>query len=125
MPENIIEVFKELQNQAYNNAIQHGFYEEENAVFNIFHAIVGRDSNLAKRLEIDMLLARLGLIASEVGEAVRAVQHDDMNNLQEELADICIRIFDLCGWQNFDLGTAIQKKMEQNKNRPYKHGKQA
>lgn len=120
MPENIIEVFKELQDQAYNNAIQHGFYDEEKAAFNI----VREDSKLAKRLEIDMLLARLGLIASEVGEAVRAVQHDDMNNLQEELADICIRIFDLCGWQNFDLGTAIQKKMEQNKNRPYKHGKQ-
>lgn len=39
-----------------------------------------------------------------------------------ELADIVIRIGDLCGWCGIDLEHALEVKMEYNKSRPYRHG---
>ncbi len=39
-----------------------------------------------------------------------------------ELADVCIRIFDLCGLMGIDLERALKEKMEYNKTRSYRHG---
>ncbi len=39
-----------------------------------------------------------------------------------ELADVIIRIFDLCGHYGIDLSAAIREKMVYNESRPYKHG---
>lgn len=39
-----------------------------------------------------------------------------------ELADLVIRVFDLCGAEGIDLEKAIATKMEYNLSRPYRHG---
>lgn len=39
-----------------------------------------------------------------------------------ELADVVIRLFDLCGALNIDLERAIKVKMTYNQLRPYRHG---
>lgn len=39
-----------------------------------------------------------------------------------ELADVVIRIADMCGYYGIDLESAVKQKMEYNKTRPYKHG---
>jgi NTP pyrophosphatase (non-canonical NTP hydrolase) len=67
----------------------------------------------------------IALMHSELSEALEAMRsNDDMQeNLAEELADCCIRIFDYCGSREIDLETAILKKIEYNKTRPYRHGK--
>lgn len=67
----------------------------------------------------------LALIHSEVSEALEADRGGNTENFKEELADICIRVFDLCGSLDIDLEAAIRKKMEANKLRPYKHGGKA
>ncbi|MGO4890310.1 MazG nucleotide pyrophosphohydrolase domain-containing protein [Anaerobacillus sp. MEB173] len=67
----------------------------------------------------------LALIHSEVSEALEADRIGDKDNFVEELADVCIRIFDLCGSKEIDLETAILKKMDRNKQRSYKHGGKA
>lgn len=67
----------------------------------------------------------LALIHSEVSEALEADRKGDKENFAEELADVCIRIFDLCGSKNIDLETAISKKMQYNRGRSYKHGGKA
>jgi NTP pyrophosphatase (non-canonical NTP hydrolase) len=41
-----------------------------------------------------------------------------------ELADVVIRCFDMADYYGIDLEAAILEKMEFNKTRPYKHGKQ-
>lgn len=41
-----------------------------------------------------------------------------------ELADVVIRCFDMADYYGIDLESAIIEKMEFNKTRPYKHGKQ-
>ena len=40
-----------------------------------------------------------------------------------ELADLVIRVMDLCGEYNIKLGQHIAEKMLYNRTRPYKHGK--
>lgn len=67
----------------------------------------------------------LALVHSEVSEALEADRKSDMKNFEEELADVCIRIFDLCGHKGIDLEAAILHKMERNKGRSYKHGGKA
>ncbi|WP_141433016.1 MazG nucleotide pyrophosphohydrolase domain-containing protein [Bacillus sp. 03113] len=67
----------------------------------------------------------LALIHSEVSEALEADRKGDSENFAEELADVCIRIFDLCGAREIDLENAILSKMEKNKGRSYKHGGKA
>jgi len=64
----------------------------------------------------------LCLIHSEVSEALEAHRSDDIHNLEEELADVVIRVFDLCAALNIDLEKAVSHKNEINKKRPYRHG---
>ena len=79
----------------------------------------------------------LALIHSEVSEALEAyretgifqldkVWHEKPDNKPEgfivELADVLIRIADLCGEFDLDIESALIEKMEFNKSRPYRHG---
>lgn len=64
----------------------------------------------------------LALIHSEVSEALEADRKGDAENFVEELADVCIRVFDLCGSRGIDLGAAIEAKMEKNLGRSHMHG---
>lgn len=57
---------------------------------------------------------------SEAAEAYRKKEGDD--HIVEELADVVIRIFDLCGSRDWNLEKSILDKMEFNKTRPYRHG---
>ena len=75
--------------------------------------------------DVDGTLAKLMLVVTEVGEAAEAVRHGDRPNFEEELADAVIRIYDLCGHMNIDLGRAVEGKMTVNAARPQKHGKLA
>jgi NTP pyrophosphatase (non-canonical NTP hydrolase) len=45
------------------------------------------------------------------------------NSFEDELADVAIRLFDLCGGLNIDLAKHIELKMHYNSTRGYKHGK--
>ena len=78
----------------------------------------------------------LALIHSEVSEALEAYRETGLEQLDKvwytstdkpegftvELADVLIRIADLCGEFNLDLEDTLKTKMEYNKTRPYRHG---
>jgi len=65
----------------------------------------------------------LMLITTELAEAMEAHRADDHENFEEEIADACIRLLDLCGGLDIDLEKAMRTKMEFNKTREYMHGK--
>lgn len=46
-----------------------------------------------------------------------------MEGIPSELADVVIRIMDICGKYNIDLGQAIVEKHQFNKSRSFKHRK--
>jgi len=66
----------------------------------------------------------IALMHSELSEALEAMRnHGTKEEVAEELADCCIRIFDYCGARNIDLEQTLIKKMAYNNTRPYRHGK--
>ncbi|NHN33513.1 hypothetical protein G9U52_27230 [Paenibacillus sp. S3N08] len=100
----------DLVNEAHQNAINKGWYEEPRTFGEV-----------------------IALMHSELSEALE--DHRNGRGLQEvyfegekpcgipvELADTVIRIFDTCGHLGIDLETAIRIKMDYNATREIRHG---
>jgi NTP pyrophosphatase (non-canonical NTP hydrolase) len=75
--------------------------------------------------EGEQMLGKLMLVVAEVAEAAEAVRHGDEGNFAEELADVIIRVLDICGTMGIDIDYVVREKMEANRNRPAKHGKKS
>ena len=99
--------------EIHKNAVQHGWY----------------DGNSAKNFG-ELLM----LVVTEVAEVMEEYRNGrlmretyvnekgKMCGIPSELADIVIRVMDICGYYEIDLEQAIAEKHEYNKSRPYKHG---
>lgn len=53
----------------------------------------------------------------------QSFEHGIKSSFEDELADVAIRLFDLCGGMGIDLEKHIKLKMMYNSMRGYKHGK--
>ena len=98
----------DLSAKAYLNANSKGFWED------------WEDTGYGRN---NCISTRLMLIVGEVAEAQEALRKNDALNFREELADVAIRLADLCGGLGIDLEHEIEVKMIKNAQRPYKHGK--
>ncbi|MBU3195680.1 nucleotide pyrophosphohydrolase [Clostridium algidicarnis] len=116
---------KALVQKAYENASEKGFWEDWRDIKGSKkHKTVRIATGHAEDNLINNALGnRLMLITGEVAEAHEALRRKDYDNFKEELADIVIRTCDLAGGLDIDLEAEILKKIEKNKDRPYKHGK--
>lgn len=63
-------------------------------------------------------------IHSEVSEASEAIRDDNFEDFAEELADIFIRLVNLCEVWNLNLEDEVIRKYNKNLNRPHLHGRQ-
>lgn len=91
--------FKTLAEEIHQNAKDHGWWDKERPVPEL-----------------------LCLIHSEVSEALEAYRNGDDDNLEEELADIVIRVCDMAEGLDIDIEDAVAIKHAINKKRPYRHG---
>ena len=74
----------------------------------------------------------LCLVHSEVSEALEAYRRGAIphcydigpkpGGIPSELADIIIRVMDLCGLYGIDIDKAVKEKLQYNESRPYRHG---
>ena len=123
IPTNAAFVLDILSREAHKTAIEHGFYAEHSDMMEALEN-GGADMRLIEAADRDFILSQIAKVASECGEAVHAIQKGKQpEEVAEELADVVIRILDLCGHMDMPLGEIMIRKMEYNKTRPYKHGK--
>lgn len=69
-----------------------------------------------------MVLSYLALIHTEVSEAVEEAREGDVSKMGEELADVILRVTQLCYTMEIPLDSLVHDKLIFNKTRPYKHG---
>ena len=122
----------ELCKKAHKIAVQKGFWVSEKGIDGDTNLMSFNDSlkdpcELAYRNNGELI----ALMHSELSEALEALRHDnppsnhvpEISLLEEEMADLAIRLGDFCEARNIDLEKAIQLKMKFNETREYKHGK--
>ena len=95
---NIYKYLGILANNIHDNAIAHGWWEEERSFGEL-----------------------IALIHAEASEALEADRDGD--DVAEELADVIIRVLDTSVGLEVPIVEALIKKVEYNRHRPYKHGK--
>jgi len=105
----------ELVKEAHETARSNGFYDNEKDLY---------PSN-------KLIPEKLCLIHSEVSEALEAYRRgeedfwfndDKPEGILSELADVLIRVGDMCGFYGWDLQDAVKEKMAYNKTRSHRHG---
>ena len=103
-----------LCDEIYQDALAHGLWEIEDTVsFAMEHH--GMKGEAAVRHVC------AAMIMGELYELDNAI-HDA--SFIEELADVVIMCFSVAGKLSIDIDAAIRRKMEINKGRPWKHGKE-
>lgn len=105
--------FNELAQFVYRNSIDKGFYE------------------LDKVRDFDGMLANVHGEVSEAlqewrnGRGMTETYHNEdfkPEGIPSELADIIIRVLDICAHFDINIEEAVWHKVSYNLNRPYRHG---
>lgn len=103
-----VESWNNLQKRTYQIAKDHGWWEGE--------------QNKAEKI---------ALAHSELSEALEYLRHNnplsdhipEFSGVEEELADLVIRVMDMSQAYGYRVAEAILAKTNFNEDRPYKHGK--
>ena len=101
-----------LRDEVYQDAVAHGLYDDEK--YNRAHpfGLMYVCRNLALRIK------------AEVTELIGATFEEQIAHFTEELADIIIICLSVAGYLGIDIDAAVRRKIEINKTRPHKHGKE-
>lgn len=105
-----------LRDEVYQDAVAHGLWEVEDEVSNN-RMLLGKKTGYMSALTFTCAQK----IKDECHELAMALTEDLFS---EELADVIIMSLSVAGKLGIDIDAAIRRKMEINKSRPWKHGKE-
>ena len=129
---------KQFIDKAHSTAKEKGFWETERNVSEMLMLIVSElaeaqealrknhysEKQISKQLHGDI---HLDITDEEfVFQSIawkEAFETHVKSSFEDEIADVAIRLFDLCGGLGIDLEKHIELKMKYNSMRGYKHGK--
>lgn len=129
---------KDLVKKAHQVAKDKGFWDTERNVSEMLMLIVSevaeaqealRKNHYANQEVVDSLTHDLELDRTDEEFLLKALvwkakfEDNIKSTFQDEIADVAIRLFDLCGGMGIDLEKHIELKMKYNSMRGYKHGK--
>lgn len=124
-------MLNELAKEVHQNAVDHGWWEEERSFGDIIalchselsealeeYRDLSAGSQLDKRIKSKQIYySGGGYICDQPSACSKKPE-----GIAVELADCIIRILDYCGKEGIDIEAAIRIKHEYNKTRPYRHG---
>lgn len=119
-------MINELAQQVHENAKAKGFFDSPK---NIGEMLCLIHSEVSEALEADRndkyCEANMEQMNSLVIDAMFVEDYAILvkGTFEEEMADIVIRVLDLCAFKDIDLEQHIQAKMRINSLRKFKHGK--
>ncbi len=122
-------MLNELSIKIYENAKAKGFYENER---NIGEMLCLIHSEVSEALEADRKnrYADLPYFQKNMNETIDEEKYfksyfaeSIKDSFEDELADVIIRVLDLCAFKGIDIEAHIEAKMRYNAMREHKHGK--
>ncbi len=124
---------KKISKEIHQNNIEKGFWEDKETK-NVGEVLMLITSELAEALEahrngknanvIEFKKQMNGYNVQDSPISFEAnFQHYIKDSFEDELADVAIRLFDVCEGFNIDLAWHIRQKADYNKTRPFKHNK--
>jgi NTP pyrophosphatase (non-canonical NTP hydrolase) len=129
---------KNLISQAHEMAKSKGFWEGERNKSELLMLVVSELSEALEALRkdhyadqdvVESLSHDLELDRTDEEFLLKAInwktsfEQGVKSSFEDEIADVAIRLFDLCGGLGVDLEKHIEMKMKYNSMRGYKHGK--
>ena len=112
-----------LRDEIYQDAVEHGLWEDVDAYADKYAEMCGCGIEADMRKHMKNCCAS-SLVLDEAEEMYGAAECDDWDAVKEELADTIIMCMSAAGYLGIDIDAAIRRKMEINKGRPWKHGKE-
>ncbi len=128
MNEPFIEQFSAMQRKAYTINVGNGWWEDRNQLMET------APKSLQSAQEVQIILATLGLAATEISEAIEAVRKhhkstwsdaSTKDTLVRELAGTVVRLMDIAERWNLPLAEALIEELKHNSERGYRHGGKA
>lgn len=120
-------MLNELRDEIYSDAVKHGLWDEDYLRKTLRSNDVLRDSGILQIYKI----AKAEQETRRVNATLRVfVENQELlesaleeDHFREELADVIITALSVAGYLGIDIDKAVQKKMEINRGREWRHGK--
>ena len=130
-------MFNELSKKINTGVREKGFWDSMHKSVDYvgdYIAEYGLSNEIVKATKDAFIAQKIGLIMSECGEALEAMRKPNYeangygigvkDSFVDEIADTIIRLLDLCGELEIDIDAQMEWKMNYNKSREAKHGKE-